>query len=112
VTVADPNPEKFALYVVGAGPIKLTGMSTFNGVVYAPQAPISIDNAGVFYGSFVGNSVEVQGSGGVAYDIALRGRSGSSALGTPTPPRTSTPTPFAPTATRTPTRTPTRRWWW
>jgi hypothetical protein len=76
VIAADPDPEKFAVYVVGKGPVNLARSSAFAGVVYAPAASIELSQGGVFYGSFVGGTVQVSGGSGVVYDVALRGSSG------------------------------------
>jgi hypothetical protein len=76
VTIVDPDPEKFAVYVVGSGPVNLARSSAFAGVVYAPQASVELSQGGVFYGAFVGSSLRMTGASGVAYDVALRGDSG------------------------------------
>ncbi len=72
VKVADPNPEHFAVYLDGKDQVTLTGGgSTFYGVVYAPNAPVSITGSGEFLGAFVGGSMTVTGSGRVHYDSRL-----------------------------------------
>jgi hypothetical protein len=76
VIVADPDPEKFAVYVLGRGPVNLARASAFAGVVYAPEASIELSQGGVFYGAFVGGDLQMTGGSGVAYDVALRGGSG------------------------------------
>jgi len=73
ITTADPNPEKFALYVVGGNKVEFRNGGSFYGVIYAPQSSLEIRNGGEFFGSFVGNTVLVRNLARVHYDRALRG---------------------------------------
>ena len=73
ITVADPNPEKFAIYVPTAAPVTLSAGSSFYGVVYAPASTVSLSGGGQFFGAFVANAVKMGGSARVHYDSALRG---------------------------------------
>ncbi|MFI5399140.1 MAG: hypothetical protein ACHQ9S_26720 [Candidatus Binatia bacterium] len=75
VQVADPNPEKFAIYVTGTSQVSLTGgSSTFYGVVYAPNSTLVISGSGDFAGSFVSNQIQLSNLARVHYDQALKGQ--------------------------------------
>jgi hypothetical protein len=74
ITIADPNPEKFALYVVGSAPVSISEDSTFYGVVYAPNSSVSLSGAGEFFGAFVGNSVTLTTGARAHYYSALKGQ--------------------------------------
>ena len=73
ITVADTNPEKFAVYVVGGADVKLQNTSEFHGVVYAPNSFIEISGRGQFFGAFVGKTVKVTNDAVIHYEPALRG---------------------------------------
>lgn len=71
VVTADPDPEKFAVYLEGNGTARFTNDSEFFGVVYGPDAHIEVDNQGVFSGAFVGATMVVKNEARVIYDEAL-----------------------------------------
>ena len=73
ITAADPDPEKFALYVMGPGPVALENKSNFYGVLYAPESLVTINSKADFFGAFVGYEVILHDQAKVYYDIALRG---------------------------------------
>ena len=73
VTTAEPNAEKFAIYVAGGGPVHLAKAGALYGVVYAPQAAITIEGLGEMFGAFVGKSLSALGYAQIHYDPALRG---------------------------------------
>jgi hypothetical protein len=73
VILSDTDPEKFAMYVTGNQPVTIAEGSLFSGVVYAPSSPLSLSGRGVFFGAFVGNTVDVSGLAIVHYDSLLRG---------------------------------------
>ena len=74
IVVADPDPEKFALYVASSEDVRLSGFGNFYGVVYAPESLVKVSGNGQFFGSFVGGSIEASGSAALHYDTALRGQ--------------------------------------
>ena len=75
IVTADPNPEKFAVYVTSTKPVTLQGSATaFYGVVYAPLAPLSLSGSGQLTGAFVGGSLTMSGTTRVRYDSSLRGK--------------------------------------
>jgi len=51
--------------------ITLHNSSTFWGVIYAPDAPISVHNSGLMYGSFIGFSMNLDNSGAFYYDSRI-----------------------------------------
>jgi len=74
ITLADPDPERFAVYLAGTSPVNLTGVdSTFHGVIYAPYSPLTITNNGEFFGAFVADRLRLGKSAAVHYWSALRG---------------------------------------
>ena len=73
IFTSDPDPEKFALYVVGSHTVKFSNTGTLHGVVYAPEAEIEVDNGAQSFGSFVGNEIHLANGAAVHYDTALRG---------------------------------------
>jgi hypothetical protein len=74
IAVADPDPEKFAVYVVSSKQVALTGGgNTFTGVVYAPYSVLAITGAGHFYGSLIAKQLKANNQGVYHYDSALRG---------------------------------------
>jgi hypothetical protein len=70
--VADPNPEKLALYVAGGPSILLDKVGTFYGVIYAPGASLKVKNA-EFHGSFVARDALIDTGAWIHYDRSLRG---------------------------------------
>src|SRR5437762_2601834 len=75
VYIADPDPEHFAIYVAGTGPVDLeNGTPGLYGVVYAPTSSVLIGGSAQFSGAFVGQDVSLDGSATVHYDQALRGQ--------------------------------------
>ena len=72
VTVADEDPEKFAIYVQGEHIVRLEGDGVFYGVVYAPESLVEISGEGEFFGAFVGAEVLVSGDAQVHYDEYLK----------------------------------------
>lgn len=73
IIVADPNPEKFAIYEAGNGNVTLSGQSSFYGVVYAPHSVVKLTDQGQFYGSFVGNLLSLDKNATVHFDSVLLG---------------------------------------
>lgn len=74
ITVLDPSPEKFALYVTGNGQVKFSNAGMFYGVVYAPNSTITLSSAADFRGAFVGAAVDAKSAARIHYDTALRGQ--------------------------------------
>jgi len=68
------DPSTFELY--GTGPLGQTldikAKGEFYGVVYAPNADLTIFAGGDVYGSFVTNNFELKSSGNFLYDVSLR----------------------------------------
>ena len=72
ITIADPNPEKFAIYVT-TGTVTISGDGDFHGVVYAPRSALTLSGDGDLFGAFVGDTVKLTGGAAVHYDPTLRG---------------------------------------
>jgi hypothetical protein len=73
ITATDSNPEKFAIYMVNSGTVKLAVQGAFHGVVYAPDSVIDMTNGGQFSGAFVGKEIKLDNGARFHYDTALRG---------------------------------------
>ena len=75
IVVADPNPEKFAVYVASDQPVTFGGSAAthFYGVLYAPRSAVDIMGGGQWYGAFVGNALRQTGHSNVHYYRALKG---------------------------------------
>ena len=75
MVVADPNPEKFAIYVASDQSVSFGGSAAthFYGVLYAPHSAVEIVGGGQWYGAFVGNSLRETGRSTVHYYRALKG---------------------------------------
>lgn len=69
-TAADP--ERFAVYVVEGGDVKISNEAVFHGVVYAPGAEVEVSGNGEFFGAFVGRTVKITGDATVHYAEALQ----------------------------------------
>jgi Flp pilus assembly protein TadG len=67
-----PNP-----YTGGApGSVSIGSASAFYGSIYAPQSAVAISGTGDVYGSVLGLTVSMTGSGSVWYDTALEANGG------------------------------------
>ena len=71
------QPRNFQLYGTSSttspptATVKITGGSDFTGLVYAPNAAITIDGGGNVFGSVVGYSDNLSGGGAFHYDESL-----------------------------------------
>jgi hypothetical protein len=75
IALADPDPEKFAVYLPNAQPVYLQGgCSAFNGVVYAPYSTLAITSKGEFFGAFVAQTMKLDKNARVHYWSPLRGQ--------------------------------------
>ena len=72
------DPTKFQIYYDGNKPIsiELKNNMPFNGLIYAPNADVSVTGQGDFAGAIVGNNVEIENSGNVTLinDVTKSGR--------------------------------------
>ncbi|MGH7198556.1 MAG: DUF7305 domain-containing protein, partial [Candidatus Omnitrophota bacterium] len=50
----------------------ISGNGSFSGVVYAPQAQVTLSGNGAFYGAVVADAVTISGNGGFHYDVNLQ----------------------------------------
>jgi len=81
ISVTNKDPERFAVYVAGDDGVTLGLLSSFYGVVYAPQSSMNIFGLGQFYGAFIGDTVTVRDAATIHYDSALRKASTGGLLG-------------------------------
>jgi hypothetical protein len=74
VTMTDPDPERFAIYVANSSTVTLADSGQFYGLLYAPSSPVTLSGTHTdMYGSLVGLSMTLNGNSEIHYDIALRG---------------------------------------
>lgn len=72
-------PANFQLYGSKSSPtqnIKLTGGTSFYGVVYAPNGAMTISGISDLYGSYIGDTMDMGGGGALHHDGALSSMSG------------------------------------
>jgi hypothetical protein len=73
IDLADPRPERFAIYSVSDKPVQFTGRSRATAAVYAPSAPVTIAGDANFSGALVGKSLVAKDRSRLHYDSTLRG---------------------------------------
>jgi hypothetical protein len=73
IELADPRPERFAIYSTSDHAVQLGGWSRAAGAMYAPNAPITIAGDADFSGALVGKTVVTKDRSRVHYDSTLRG---------------------------------------
>ncbi|HEY2386066.1 MAG TPA: hypothetical protein VGK30_03825 [Candidatus Binatia bacterium] len=74
VDLADPRPERFAIYATSDKPVQIQGTSRVAGALYAPNAPVTIAGDADVSGAVVGKTVVTKDRARVHYDSTLRGR--------------------------------------
>ena len=74
IITQNPDPEEFALYVIGNDDVRLMSKASFYGVIYAPNSSIDVTGLGELYGSFIGHTTKLGSSSRVHYDTLLRGQ--------------------------------------
>lgn len=83
--VANPNNQasSFQIYGTSTGSqsIDIGGGASFNGVIYAPNAHITVHGDPQVYGSIVGNEITVVGNAEFHYDEALGNFGGNNPFG-------------------------------
>jgi hypothetical protein len=73
IDVADPRPERFAIYATTNKPITFQDASRVSGAVYAPLSTITVSHDADFSGALVGKTVVAKDRSRVHYDSTLRG---------------------------------------
>jgi len=73
VSVTDYAPEKFALYMKPGKNVRFKGDTMFHGLIYGPNSDIQLEGTGEFFGSIVGDKIELKDDMRVYYDTQLRG---------------------------------------
>jgi hypothetical protein len=71
--LADPRPERFAIYSVSDKPVQFVGTSRAAGAVYAPTSQITVAGDADFSGALVGKTLVTKDRVRVHYDSTLRG---------------------------------------
>ena len=74
ITLTNPHPEQFAMYVSGGGPVNLSGMlSTTYGVLYAPGAAVTVGFNTELFGAVVGKTVTTRDFAEIHFHDGLLG---------------------------------------
>lgn len=71
---ATGKPENLQIFFPNTGNISMAGGAEFRGIIYAPQATVSMNGGAAVYGAIIGKSVNFNGggnSGALHYDTAL-----------------------------------------
>ena len=71
LAVQSYDPSTFQIEYAGTGNVKLNGGATAIEMVYAPNAPVSLNGGGDFYGSVVGATIDDTGGARIHYDRRL-----------------------------------------
>jgi hypothetical protein len=58
------------------GSLSVTAGAALYADIYAPQSAVTIHGGGEIYGSVLGLTVTMSGSGGIHYDLSLKGAGG------------------------------------
>lgn len=72
ITMTNPDPEQFAIYVTNTSTVTLNGSGQLYGLLYAPLSPVTLSGYSDIYGSLIGVTMTLKDSADVHYDIALR----------------------------------------
>lgn len=70
----DVNPSRIPAdlqLLVGDGPVEIQGGNGLHGVIYAPEASVTLANGSGFFGSIVGRTLSVAGGAGLHFDESL-----------------------------------------
>lgn len=70
------SPQNLQIWYNGTRAINLNLNTNFNGLIYAPNAPISISGIGGFSGALVGDVVRLTNKGSVLIDTSLQSLTG------------------------------------
>ena len=65
------SAERLQIWYEGTRPINLKLDSSFNGVIYAPNAPINLTGNGIFTGALVGDKLNLANSGTINFQTNL-----------------------------------------
>ena len=68
------DATKFAVFSNSVSKISIENSADFIGLIYAPYAPVDVKNSAEVYGAIWGNNVEINNSGAIYYDSALRNK--------------------------------------
>ncbi len=64
-------PKNLTFMIAGNSPFVMGTNLSFNGILYAPQASVSIGDGGNIWGSIIGKSIALGTNANLLYDIAL-----------------------------------------
>ena len=72
ITSGDLNTEKFALYIVGGDDVYVKGDAVFEGVLYAPDSQVEVNDHAQFFGSIVSHEIDIEDHAQFHYDRHLK----------------------------------------
>lgn len=68
------NADKFTIFSNSSQSIDIKNSASFTGLIYAPNADITIYNSGDYYGMAWGKTVDIKNSGELVYDPQLKNK--------------------------------------
>lgn len=77
--------ENFQIWYNGSRPVKINLDTNFQGLIYAPNAPVTLSGTGNFNGAIVGDQVALNGSGTVTIRTDLQAATSGGSGGTLAP---------------------------
>jgi hypothetical protein len=73
ISVADPDPENFSIYVAGREAVVFSGAKDFSGLIYAPRSVLHLSEKSSLFGAFVAQKIDMADKAEVFFDTALSG---------------------------------------
>jgi Flp pilus assembly protein TadG len=73
ITTASNLPKNLQIQVIGTGAVNIGNQAALYADVYAPQSAVTLGGSGDIYGSVLGYSINMTGTSGIHYDLALPG---------------------------------------
>jgi hypothetical protein len=67
IVATNPDPERFAIYVIGSGPVRFQNEGSVFGVVYAPDAWLEVTGSASLVGAVVSRDARVTNRGAVLF---------------------------------------------
>src|SRR5262249_30659214 len=71
INTVNGKPSDLQILYAGAQPVKIPGSASSYGVVYTPNAPVTLTGGSNWFGSIIGNTVTDTGGTSIHYDRSL-----------------------------------------
>ncbi|HXE53204.1 MAG TPA: TadG family pilus assembly protein, partial [Tepidisphaeraceae bacterium] len=73
INTASNLPKNLQIQVIGSANVSIGNQTALYADIYAPQSAVTLSGGGDIYGSVLGYSINMTGSSGIHYDLALPG---------------------------------------